>query len=103
MKKAAPKPKSSPPRRKPGDKAKQQAKPLNALAGGNATRLRSELSAHKIEPETQNEELRRAQGELAASRRKYADLYDFAPIGYFTFDGRGLIHDVNQTGAVMLG
>ena len=37
------------------------------------------------------------------SRNKYTELYDFAPIGYFTFDARGLIREVNLTGAQLLG
>ncbi|CAG0984452.1 two-component system, cell cycle sensor histidine kinase and response regulator CckA [Methanosarcinales archaeon] len=58
-----------------------------------------ELRTHQIELEMQNEELRRAQVELEESRNRYSDLYDFAPIGYFTFDNNGLIIDVNLTGA----
>jgi PAS domain S-box-containing protein len=34
---------------------------------------------------------------------KYTDLYDFAPIGYFSLDQEGVIHEVNLTGAAMLG
>jgi PAS domain S-box-containing protein len=41
--------------------------------------------------------------ELESSRAKYADLYDFSPVGYFSFDKNGLILDVNLTGARMLG
>jgi len=51
----------------------------------------------------QNEELRRVQKELEDTRNRYSDLYDFAPIGYFTFDRNGLILDVNLTGAKKLG
>lgn len=40
---------------------------------------------------------------LEASRTRYADLYDFAPVGYFTFSGRGLILEGNLTGATQLG
>ncbi len=62
-----------------------------------------ELRTHQIELEMQNEELRKAQIELEEARNKYADLYDFAPIGYFTFDKNGLIMDINLTGANKLG
>jgi chemotaxis family two-component system sensor kinase Cph1 len=51
----------------------------------------------------QNEELRRAQLALEESRGKYVDLYDFAPVGYFTFTPKGLIAEVNLTGAALLG
>ena len=41
--------------------------------------------------------------ELELSRNKYAELYDFAPVGYFTFDARGVIGEVNHEGAHLLG
>ena len=62
-----------------------------------------ELQVHQIELEMQNEELRKAQAELEESRAKYSDIYDFAPVGYFTFDKHGLILEVNLTGAIELG
>jgi len=42
-----------------------------------------ELQVHQIEIEMQNEELRRASHELEESQRRYLDIYEFAPIGYF--------------------
>ena len=66
-------------------------------------RLVHELEVHQIELEMQNEELRRAQEEIESSRDKYAELYDFAPVGYFTFNTRGLIREVNLAGAKLLG
>ena len=51
----------------------------------------------------QNEELRRAREELEISRNQYAELYDFAPVGYFTFDAHGVIREVNLAGAQLLG
>lgn len=65
-------------------------------------KLVHELGTHQIELEMQNEELRRAQLELETSRNKFAELYDFSPVGYFTIDARGLIKEVNLTGAEML-
>jgi len=69
----------------------------------DAKRLVHELEVHQIELEMQNAELRQAQEELELSRNKYVDLYDFAPVGYFTFDTQGLILEVNLTGAKLLG
>ena len=40
-----------------------------------------DLRVHKIEMEIQNEELKRLQLESEASKKKYQDLYDFAPVG----------------------
>src|SRR5262249_38200518 len=46
---------------------------------------------------------REAQAALEASRNRYADLYDFAPIAYFTFDEQGSVQEVNLRGAALVG
>jgi len=66
-------------------------------------KLLQELQIHQIELEMQNEELRRAQLELEASQTRYFDLYDLAPVGYFTLTEKGLILEANLTAATMLG
>src|SRR3990172_2511622 len=69
----------------------------------NPLKLIHELQVHQIELEMQNEELRRQQAESDEAKDRYRDLYDFAPIGYFTFDSDGRIAEVNLTGASLLG
>jgi len=64
---------------------------------------RHESQISQPELETRLEELRRSQEELETSRNKYAFLYDFAPVGYFTFAPGGGIRSVNLAGEKLLG
>ncbi len=66
-------------------------------------RILHELEVHQIELEMQNAELQQARNEAEAALEKYSDLYDFAPVGYFTLDRDGVIRGVNLTGATLLG
>ncbi len=66
-------------------------------------KLVHELQVHQVEMEMQNDELRRAREDLEESRTKHSGLYDFAPVGYFTFSQTGVILEVNLTGASLLG
>lgn len=53
---------------------------LEALSPDEVRQTLHELRIHQIELEMQNEELRRTQRELEASRTQYFDLYDLAPV-----------------------
>jgi PAS domain S-box-containing protein len=90
-------------RRKAVRKLKSEEERLRGLSEQDLKALVNELGTHQIELELQNEELRRARTELEASHALYVDLYDFSPMGYFSFDRNGLIREVNLTGANMLG
>jgi PAS domain S-box-containing protein len=69
----------------------------------DSKRLIHELQVHQIELEMQNEQLVLAQTESEVAHRQYADLYDFAPVGYFTLTRNGTIRMTNLTGASLLG
>lgn len=74
-----------------------------SISAVDAQRLIQELQIHQIELEMQQEELLRAQEELEASRLCYFDLYDLAPVGYFTISEQGIIIEANLTAATLLG
>jgi PAS domain S-box-containing protein len=65
-------------------------------------RLLHELQVHQIELEMQNAELLEARDKMETLLEKYTDLYDFAPVGYFSLDEQGVILEVNLTGAALL-
>ena len=62
-----------------------------------------ELLVHQIELEMQNEELRQSHVALDASRARYFNLFDMAPVGYVTVSEPGLILECNLTAATLLG
>src|SRR4030042_5866590 len=82
---------------------KTKITPPKVMSDKDTRQLIHELQVHQIQMEIQNDELRKAQAELEESRAKYSDLYDFAPVGYFTFDNQGLILEANLTAVRELG
>jgi PAS domain S-box-containing protein len=65
--------------------------------------LLHELQVHTEEITVQNEQLQRAQHELEQARDRYADLYDFAPIGYIALNPAGAILEINLMASMLLG
>ena len=80
----------------------KQLETLDKIQPADVQRLVHELRVHQIELEMQNDELRRTQQELEASREKYFDFYDLAPVGYVFINEKGIVLDSNLTAASML-
>lgn len=62
-----------------------------------------ELQVHQAELQQQNEELRQINLELELAHNRYADLFEFAPVGYVVCSEHGVIQDINKTGYTQLG
>lgn len=80
-----------------------QNKTTRSVIEADVKRLVHELQVHQIELEMQNEELRSANERAETALQKYTMMYDFAPMGYFTLDQDGMIHELNFTAAELLG
>ncbi|KAB2966817.1 helix-turn-helix domain-containing protein, partial [Zoogloea sp.] len=81
----------------------KQVQPVSPGSQWDTALLLHELRVHQVELEMHNEELRQAYDEVDALRERYADLYDFAPVGYFTLNAQGVIMQLNLAGAILLG
>ena len=69
----------------------------------SAEGLLHKLQVHQIELEMPNEALIEAQVALEESRDRFVDFYELAPVGYLTLTDKGLIAEINHTGAALLG
>ena len=81
---------------------------LHALASSpqtasDALTLLHELQVHQVEIDLQAQELRESRAELESALRRQIEVYDHLPVGCFTIDARHVLHEMNQTGADMLG
>jgi PAS domain-containing protein len=78
-----------------------QSEILNSQSGADTKCLLHELQVHQIELEMQNEELQQMRAQLEAWLERYSNLYDFAPVSYFTLDCEGTIQQINIAGALI--
>lgn len=82
--------------------SKQQPEAGKERVEDENIKLQYELSVHEIELEMQNEELRSVNNSLEMALKKYTMMYDFAPMGFFTIDEKGIIEELNFAGAEIL-
>ena len=82
---------------------KKSSKSSSQLSEAGILKLLHELQIHQIELEMQNEELGKAKEQADIAILKYTELYDHAPMGYFTLSKEGEIIDLNLCGASLLG
>ncbi|KAB2919200.1 MAG: Crp/Fnr family transcriptional regulator [Dechloromonas sp.] len=77
--------------------------PVVAEDPAESAHMRHELEISKIELEISNEALHEAIAVAETLSERYADIYDFAPVAYFTLDAACGILDLNLAGAILLG
>ena len=69
----------------------------------DALTLLHELQVYQIELDMQAQEMHESRAELESALRRQLVLYDHQPAGCFTVDASLAVHELNQTGANMLG
>jgi PAS domain S-box-containing protein len=102
--------KSNPPLPAPGLRARAEQRlhtqafaPDDIQSTADAHRIVHELQVHQVELEMQNAELQQSREHAEALLVKYTDLYDLAPIGYFSLDAHGRILHINLTASSLFG
>ena len=76
---------------------------ISRMSTKDIKRLISDFRVRLIELEIENEKLQRTQVDLSDSHNHYAQLFDYAPVGYFVLNDNGVIIEANLTFTRMLG
>lgn len=81
---------------------------LHALASkpetaADALALLHELQVHQVEIDLQAQEMLESRAELESALRRQIELYDGQAFGCFSIDAQMVMHELNQSGAEMLG
>ena len=92
------------------DYLRQKAEEMLSKSGGvdktlyekDLESLVEELSIFQFELEHQNQQLLEAHEQMVKLQRRYSDLFNNAPIGYFILDKKYKITEVNQTACKIL-
>jgi signal transduction histidine kinase/CheY-like chemotaxis protein len=90
-------------RKKAMDNVQHTRQDIDSMKRDEIQNLIYELEVHQVELEMQNDELIKVQEELESLSDKYQDLYDFAPVGYFTMNQDGVIIEANLSMSKLLG
>jgi diguanylate cyclase (GGDEF)-like protein/PAS domain S-box-containing protein len=81
---------------------KKRLRDTNTSSEQNIKRAFHELQVHQIELEMQNDELQQARIIAKDSADYYNELFEFAPLAYFSIDASNIITAVNLRGAGLL-
>ncbi|TWT79387.1 Oxygen sensor histidine kinase NreB [Planctomycetes bacterium CA13] len=90
-----------------GDQTESSLQAARAeIAGMDVDTVKSliqELRARQCELEMRSGDPSSAQSDLTESQNRFSDLYEFAPVGYFTLDRQGSIVECNLTASRLFG
>jgi PAS domain S-box-containing protein len=95
--------KNNPSKPNPNHQTNGKKEKTQPLTKADVWRLIHDLEVRQTELEMQNEALIQARAQAEEAYRQYTDLYDFAPVGYFTLTQNGTVLKVNLAGANLLG
>ncbi len=76
---------------------------LTRLSREDVQKLYHDLLVHQEELKAQNEELIQARNSLSEARDRYANLFEFAPLGYVILSEKNMVTRANLTACSMLG